>query len=223
MFILTNGKNYVMENPMKIGEYLATTSPLKAKEFTYKQARSLVQRGGKKLSWLRNYQLVDVDKNEESELSLYYKGNDGVYMDESNFDYSMLDKIIKETNNLLGLAGWDMEQLNTYKNLLIAELSRCDSAESDIEHALQTYRENRGGKKPQAHRMAKVGYLLDDIRDKHKKLKRCIRFIQVMEDAIIHQYTIGKIKLELSKVSSSEYKGRTKYYKVALELLGGES
>ena len=45
MFILTNGKNYVMENPMKIGEYLATTSPLKAKQFTYKQARSLVQRG----------------------------------------------------------------------------------------------------------------------------------------------------------------------------------
>ena len=33
MFILTNGKNYVMENPMKIGEYLATTSPLKAKQF----------------------------------------------------------------------------------------------------------------------------------------------------------------------------------------------
>lgn len=55
--------------------------------------------------------------------------------------------------------------------------------------------------------MAKVGYLLDDIRDRHKKLKQCIRFIQVMEDAITHQYTIGKIKLELSKVSSSEYKG----------------
>lgn len=144
-------------------------------------------------------------------------------MDESDFDYTTLDKIINETNNLLGLAGWDLEQLNTYKNLFIAELSRCDSAESDIEHALQTYKENRGGKKPQAHRTAKVGYLLDDIRDRHKKLKQCIRFIQVMEDAITHQYTIGKIKLELSKVSSSKYKGRTKYYKVALELLGGEN
>ena len=34
MFILTDGKNYVMENPMKQGVYLQTTSPIQAKEFT---------------------------------------------------------------------------------------------------------------------------------------------------------------------------------------------
>ena len=34
MFILTDGKNYVMENPMKIGEFISTTSPIQAKEFT---------------------------------------------------------------------------------------------------------------------------------------------------------------------------------------------
>lgn len=31
MFILTDGKNYVMENPMQQGGYLSTTSPIQAK------------------------------------------------------------------------------------------------------------------------------------------------------------------------------------------------
>ena len=43
MFILSDGKHYVMENPMRVGEYLKTTSPVQAKKFTYKQARSLLQ------------------------------------------------------------------------------------------------------------------------------------------------------------------------------------
>ena len=52
MFILTDGKNYVMENPMKVGEYISTTSPIQAKEFTYKQARTLLQNKKKSLSWI---------------------------------------------------------------------------------------------------------------------------------------------------------------------------
>ena len=43
MFILTDGKYYVMENPMKIGDYIKTTSPVQAKQFTYKQARNLAE------------------------------------------------------------------------------------------------------------------------------------------------------------------------------------
>lgn len=222
MFILTDGKNYVMENPMKEGEYLSTTSPIQAKEFTYKQARSLTQRGGKKYSWVKKYHLVNMETGEKAERSLNYKGNAGVYIDdETEFDYKLLEDIMSESNSILGLAGWDMEQLSTYKNLLNVELSRCDSAESDIEHALQTYKEGSGGKKPQAHKMAKIGYLLDDIRDKHKRIKQCIGYIQVMQDAITYQYTIGKTKLELSKAKHVTYKGRTKYYDMALELLGG--
>lgn len=222
MFILTDGKNYVTENPMKSGEYLATTSPVQAKQFTYKQARSLVQRKGKKYSWIKPYQLIDMDTGKEAEGSLWYKGNAGNYMNDSEFDYEILNKIVNESNSILGLAGWDMEQLNTYKNLLSTELSRCDSAESDIEHALQAYKEETGGKKPQAHKMAKIGYLLDDIRDKHKQIKQCLTYIQVMQDAITYQYNIGKIKLELSKAKYVAYKGRTKYYQIAMELLGGE-
>ena len=219
MYILTDGKNYVMENPMKIGEYLATTSPVQAKEFTYKQARSLVQKGGKKYSWLRNYHLIDMDTGSESENSLYYKGNGGVYMDDKNFDYSLLDKIYMEANSILGLAGWDKTQLITYKNMLNTELSKCDSAESDITHALERYKRIHKGKKPQAHKVAKIGYLLDDIRDKHHKIKQCISYVSIMLDAIDRTYTIEKIKLELSKVSSGEYKGRTQYWKIANDIL----
>ena len=219
MYILTDGKNYVMENPMKIGEYLATTSSVQAKEFTYKQARSLVQRGGKKYSWLRNYHLIDINTGSESENSLYYKGNSGVYMGDDNFDDSLLDNICEESNSILGLAGWNKTQLITYKNLLNAELSKCDSAESDINHALEKYKRIHKGKKPQAHKVAKIGYLLDDIRDKHRKVKQCIRYVNVMSDAIDNAYTIEKMKLELSKISDGEYKGRTQYWKIANEIL----
>lgn len=173
MFILTDGKNYVMENPMKSGEYMITTSSSMAKNFTYKQARSLVQNSRKKYSWIKKYNLIDVDTGNKSENSLYYKGNGGIYMDDKDFDDSLLDKILEESNLILGLAGWNKTQLITYKNLLNNELSKCDSAESDITHALEKYKKTHKGKKPQAHKIAKIGYLLDDIRDKHRKIKQC--------------------------------------------------
>ena len=160
-----------------------------------------------------------MDTGSESENSLYYKGNGGVYMDDKNFDYSLLDKIYMEANSILGLAGWDKTQLITYKNMLNTELSKCDSAESDITHALERYKRIHKGKKPQAHKVAKIGYLLDDIRDKHHKIKQCIRYVSIMLDAIDRTYTIEKIKLELSKVSSGEYKGRTQYWKIANDIL----
>lgn len=51
MYVLTNGKEYVMENPYKYGDYRASTSPNHAKHFTFKQARSLLQNNRKALSW----------------------------------------------------------------------------------------------------------------------------------------------------------------------------
>lgn len=219
MFILTDGRNYVMENPMKSGEYMITTSSSMAKNFTYKQARSLVQNSRKKYSWIKKYNLIDVDTGNKSENSLYYKGNGGIYMDDKDFDDSLLDKILEESNSILGLAGWNKTQLITYKNLLNSELSKCDSAESDITHSLEKYKRIHNGKKPQAHKVAKIGYLLDDIRDKHRKIKQCIRYVNVMLEAIDKVYTIEKIKLELSNASDGEYKGRTQYWKIANDIL----
>lgn len=220
MFILTDGKNYVMENPMKSGEYMITTSSSMAKEFTYKQARSLVQNSRKKYSWIKKYNLIDVDTGQKSDKSLYYRGNADIYIgDKNNFDYALLDKIESEANSILGLAGWNIQQLSTYKNQLSIMLSECDSGESDVKHALERYKEIHNGKKPQAHKVAKLGYLLDDLRDRHKRIKQCIRYIEVMQDAINNSYTIEKLKLELSKVKSREYNGRTKYWQLAQEIL----
>lgn len=221
MFILTDGKNYVMENPIKIGEYISTTSSSMAKEFTYKQARSLVQNSRKKYAWIKKYRLIDVSTGNESNKSLYYKGNANLYIDDNfEFDYSILNKIEMESQALLGLAGWDEAQLFTYKDMLNKQLSKCDCAESDIKHALEKYKDEHGGKKPQAHKAAKITYMLDDIRDLHKRTKQCLKFVQVMLDAVTQHWSIEKIKIELEKSKYTEYKGRTEYWELANDILG---
>ena len=220
MFILTDGKNYVMENPMQQGVYLNTTSPNQAKEFTFKQARQLLQSGKKKLSWIKPYYMVNQETGEVCETT-NYRGNADVYVGENNVEFNdeIIPIIYKEVTSIIGLAGWSINQLKTYEEILNIGLSKYDSAEADINHALQKYKEDNNGKKPQAHKMAKIAYLLDDIRDKHKHIKQCMRYIQVMENAITYNYTIEKIKLELTKARSGEYKGRTEYYQMALNLL----
>lgn len=221
MYILTDGKNYVMENPMKQGRYLQTTSPVQAKEFTFKQARTLLNNRNKKMAWIKNFNMVDTETKELSRSSAKYKGNGGVYIGENDIDFddSIIEKIYEETKTIVGLAGWSMTQLKTYEEELSIGLSKYDSAESDIKHALEKYKEDNKGKKPQAHKMAKVGYLLDEIRDKHKHIKQCQRYIQVFENAITYNYTLEKIKLELTKAKSSDYKGRTEYYQMTLDML----
>lgn len=222
MFILTDGKNYVMENPIQVGSYLSTTSVVQAKEFTYKQARALLQNKKKAWNWIKSFHMVNTETGEKSSMPINYKGNSGVFIGENDieFDDNIIDYIYKETKSIMGLAGWSTTQLQTYRRTLENGLSKYDSAESDIEHALQKYKEDNNGKKPQAHRMAKVGYLLDEVRDKHKNIKQCIDYIRVMEDANVHGYTIEKLKLELAKAKHTEYKGRTEYYKIALDMLG---
>lgn len=218
MFVLTNGKDYIMENPMRVGEYMKTTSLVQATRFNYKQARGFVQKYKKRYNWLKGFYLVDAETGKKSEKPLAYKGNEGLYLD-SDFDDSILDKIIQESNSIIGLAGWDIQQLHTYKNLLNTQLSICDSGESDVKHALEKYKEVHNGRKPQAHKVAKLGYLLDELRDRHKRIKLCIRYIQIMEEAITYKYTINKIKYELSKAQNCEYKGRTQYWAIAQEIL----
>lgn len=222
MFILTDGKNYIMENPCRQGVYISTSSPNMAKEFSYKQARTLLNNKSKKMSWIKTYYMVNRETGEASKNSCLYKGNGGVYIGENDikFDESIIEKIYLETKSIIGLAGWSMTQLKTYEEELLNGLSKYDSAESDIAHALQKYREDNEGKKAQAHKMAKVGYLLDEVRDRHKHIKQCLDYIKVLEDAITYSYTIEKLKLELTKAKHVEYKGRTEYYKKALDVLG---
>lgn len=221
MFILTDGKNYVMENPMKKGVYISTTSSIQAKEFTFKQAKSVLNNRSKKMSWVKCYYIVETGTGEKSKTSPNYKGNGGVYIGDNDFsfDESILEKIYQETKSIIGLAGWSMMQLQTYKEELNIGLSKYDSAESDIVHALQKYKEDNNGKKAQAHKMAKIAYLLDEIREKHENIKQCLDYIEVLETAITHRYTLEKLKFEIAKAKHVEYKGRTEYYQKALEVL----
>lgn len=173
------------------------------------------------MSWIRSYNAVNQDTGDVNKDLKYCKGNGGMYLDENDieFDETIIEKIYEETKSIIGLAGWSMTQLKTYEEELFNGLSKYDSAESDIVHALQKYKEDNSGKKAQAHKMAKVGYLLDEVRDKHKHIKQCLNYIKVLEDAITYSYTIEKIKLELTKAKHTEYKGRTEYYQKALDLL----
>ena len=126
MFILTDGKNYVMENPMKIGEYISTTSPVQAREFTYKQARSLLQNKKKSLSWVKSYYMVNQETGEKCvDNTRNYKGNGGVYVGENDvdFDDKIIDQIYGEANSLIGIAGWSLTQLRTYEEQLKNGLS----------------------------------------------------------------------------------------------------
>ncbi len=221
MFILTDGKNYIMENPVKRGAYIATKTEVMAKEFTYKQARTILNNKSKKMSWIKNYYMVNKENGQVTETSPLYKGRAGIYVGENDieFDDTIIIKIYHETETITGLAGWSLNQIKTYKEQLKIGLSKYDSAVSDIEHALQKYKKVKNGKKPQAHKAAKIGYLLEEIRSKHENIKQCLDYIQVFENAIINNYTIEKIKLELTEAQHKEYRGRTEYYKIALEIL----
>ena len=221
MIILTDGKNYVMENPMKKGVYISTTSPIQAKEFTFKQAKAVLNNRSKKMAWIKCYYMVDKEIDKKPKISLKQKGNGGVYIgtNDISFDEAIIEEIYQEIRSILGLAGWSKMQLQTYKEELTIGLSKYDSAESDIVHALQKYKEDNNGKKAQAHKMAKIAYLLDEIREKHKNIKQCLDYIEVFEDAITYKYTLEKLKLEIAKEQHVEYKGRTEYYQKALEML----
>lgn len=219
-YCLSDGKNYVMENELKPGEYLLTTYPVKAKKFTYKAANNLRKRKGKKWTQFHNFSIVSADTGEK-EKPMKKIGNGGVYIGNHDFEFDkdLVNKIFTEAKSVIGLAGWNETQLQTYKNELLAGLSKYDCAESDIKHAMENYKLKHNGKKPQAHKMSKIGYLLEDIRETRRDIKQCIRFVDVMTDAITYHYTLEKLKLELSKAESKEYQGRTEYYQVALDIL----
>lgn len=104
---------------MKSGDYLSTTSPVQAKELTFKQARSLTRNKKKSLSWVKKYYILNKESGKiENDIPAF--SNDGVFCDdkEFNFDYSIVEEINNEVNSIVGLAGWDINQLTTYKSML---------------------------------------------------------------------------------------------------------
>lgn len=106
MYILTDGKNYVMDDPIHPGRVMYSTSPVNAKKFTFKQARALLNNKSKKLSWIRSFNMVDDSSGEKiAEQEVRSRSNKGVFVGKNDidFDVSILDQIMQETNNLLGI------------------------------------------------------------------------------------------------------------------------
>ena len=214
MFILTDGKNYVMENPMQQGVYLNTTSPNQAKEFTFKQARSLLQSGKKKLSWIKSYYMVNQETGEVED-DIHRFSNEGVFCGDKDFEFdeSIVETIKQEITSIIGLAAWDINQLNTYNAMLNQGLQYYDSAISDIKHA-------RLDKRPPAHIRTKIDGIANELEEKRRDVKQTRNYIEILIKAIKESWTIGKIKAELSKAKYVPYKGRTKYFDIVKELIG---
>lgn len=226
MFILTDGKYYVMENPMKSGDYMRADSVVMAKEFSYKQARKLVTSPTKRNSWIRGFQILNKETMKKSSSGSSYRGNANVYVGENDvkFDKSILADIQKEAESIIDLHGWDVKQLESFMNSMSIALSKYDSIQSDIVHAMQEYRESHNGKKAQAHKMAKIAYMLDDVRDKRKELKQGMRYVQTMINSINNHSGIHSLKENLKNSQNVQYRGRTEYYEKALNILeGGET
>lgn len=215
MFILTDGNNYVMENPMKVGEYISTTSPLQAKEFTYKQARSLLQNKKKSLSWIKQMTMVNQETGQaETEIPRF--SNEGVFCGDKDFEFdeSIIGVIKQEVNSIIGLAAWDVNQLNTYLAMLNQGVQYYDSAISDIKHA-------RLDKRPPAHVRTKIDGIMNELEEKRRDVKQARNYIDILIKAIKESWSIGKIKVELAKAKYVPYKGRTKYFEMVEELLKG--
>lgn len=225
-YIITNGKYWVIENPIRPGEYMESTKSSNAKQFTFKQAKNLLNARSKKLGWIRNgYSMVGEDGNKPT-VSPKAKGNGGVFLNENDIvvDLSLLDQIEDETEKYLSLAGWDESELSNMSESLNTYLSKLDSEESDIKHALVIYAHNHNGKMPQAHKIAKVGYMFLHILIDRAYVKACMRKVTTMKNALTCSYSIGKLQHELSKSENgeySEYKPRTAKFDEAMKILEG--
>ena len=87
-----------------------------------------------------------------------------------------------------------------------------DNAIQDIKHA-------RLDKRPPAHIRTKIDGIMNDLEEKRRDVKQTRNYVNVLVQAIKEQWSIGKIKAELSKSKYVPYKGRTKYYDIVEEMV----
>ena len=77
---------------------------------------------------------------------------------------------------------------------------------------------------PQAHKIAKVGYMFLHILIDRAHVKACMRKVTTMKNALTCSYSIGKLQHELSKSENgeySEYKPRTAKFEETMKILEG--
>ena len=198
---------------MQKGRYISTTSPVMATEFSWKQARSLQQSKKKALSWIHSYYMVD-KKTGSIEIDVPKYSNEDAFCGNRaiDFDDKTIEEVQEEVHHILKLAAWDKTQLTAYSSKLTQGLQFYDSAISDVYHA-------RMDKRPPAHIRTKIDGLLNDLEEKRRDIKQAISYLSVLNAAMEQAWPIHKIKNELHNKKFAEYKGRTRYYDLASELL----
>lgn len=140
--------------------------------------------------------------------------NEGIFCGDKEFEFdeSIIGMIKHEVFTIIGLAAWDINQLSTYESMLNQGIQFYDNAIQDIKHA-------RLDKRPPAHIRTKIDGIANELEEKRRDAKQTRNYINILKKAIEEQWSIGKIKAELSKAKYVPYKGRTKYYKMIEELL----
>jgi len=203
-----------MCDPKKPGKYLNTISPLQASKFTYKQARALLINKKIDTRWIKGYKMLNTDTG-EFETIIHRFSNEGVYCDDKAFTINdeIVQNIIKESEKILGLFAWNIDQLNTNKNILTSQMSYYDSALSDIGHAMLD-------KRPPADTRTKIYGLEKQLREKRRDVKQAIKYVQVMINSINQEWELSKLRCEMSKAMYHDYKGRTEYYELVIDMLG---
>lgn len=200
---------------MKIGDYRSSTSPNHAKQFVFKQARGLLQSNRKGLSWIRSgsFYMVDMSTGEK-EINVPEHSKEGIFKDRKSieFDDSLIEKVGLEVQAITGLSAWDFSQLTAYNAALKQGLSFYDSALSDIDHT-------RMGRRPPAHIMTKIDRIRNELKEKRRDIKQSILYVDILIQALKEQWSVVKIKAELSNAKYVPYKGRTKYYEMMHQLL----
>lgn len=214
-YIITDGKSYVMKNPMNNSKYIATTSTAMAELFTFKQARSLINSKQKSIAWIKSYHMLEIDsgttidpaqaKAQAEELCV-----DGDFI----FDENILDDICSEVESVLGLAAYEINELTLKSAILVRSLSYCDEALSDIYHSYIDEELKIPAPEKSIIQKMEIEYVL-----RRKRVKQTMSYVDVMIMALENNWTLPKLKCEIAKAKYVPYKGRTKVYSQIRQLL----
>lgn len=214
-YIITNEEFYVKRDHAR-NKYVRDNRKSEATQFTSKQAKHIL--GLKhKYTWMkdgfyvREINGMKLGKPMDSK-EIHRAGNGNCFMD-YEYNNSLIENIEAEERAIVGLLAYDYEQLGEKKFELEQSLSYTDSAISDILHAIEFKKIDA------AKRAVIVGYM-KTLQELHRKIKNCIRYIEVMQTCMNNKDDICSLKKELKNVEHIPYVGRTKYYALIQNIIG---
>lgn len=214
-YVITNGEFYVKRDHAR-NKYVRDNRKSEATQFTSKQAKHIL--GLKhKYTWIKDgfcakeIEFGNIGKPMKTS-EVKRKGNGNCFMDWEQ-DNTLIDSIETEERAIVGLLAYNSEQLGEKKFELEQALSYADSARSDILHAIEFKKIDA------AKRAVIVGYL-KTLQELHRKIKNCIRYIEVMQNCMDNHKDICTLKKELKDTEHKAYVGRTKYYELIQNIIG---